>query len=115
MSTPQEIAQWLMDEITARGRNRSYQRRLVPRLREQFGDEWLYRNQNNNWAIDRRILKALGPLKTDNVIWDRSDQSWRIVDDDDLARIRERDEVRKQRREEARRRRTERQSERESE
>lgn len=96
-----EIAQWIMTQIVERGRNRTYQRRLVPQIRELFGEEWLYKNQNNNWAIDRRILKEFGPLKSPNVLWERGDQSWRIVDDEELERLQERDALRKQRREDA--------------
>lgn len=115
MTTPQDIAQWLMDEIAERGRNRSYQRTLVPKIRERFGEEWLYKNHNGNWAIDRRVLKAFGPLKTENVLWERADQSWRMVDDEELARIRERDAFLKNRREEAARIRAERDASREAE
>lgn len=96
-----EIAEWIMAQIVERGRNRTYQRRLVPQIRELFGEEWLYKNHNNNWAIDRRVLKEFGPLKTRNVLWERGDQSWRIVEDDELERIHERDALRKQRREDA--------------
>lgn len=108
MTAPREIAQWIMAQIVERGRNRTYQRRLVPQIRELFGDEWLYKNHNNNWAIDRRILKEFGPLKTENVLWERGDQSWRIVDDEELLRVRERDAMRKQRREDAAKARAER-------
>lgn len=97
MTNAPDIAQWLMDEIKAKGRTRSYQNALVRKLREKFGDEWVYKNHNGNMAIDRRVLSALKPLKTPNVLWERSDQSWRIVDDDELARLQEREALRQER------------------
>ena len=33
------------------------------------------------------IVEKFGKLKDEHVIWDRSDQSWRVVDDDTLARM----------------------------
>ncbi|WP_336502879.1 DUF6953 family protein [Microbacterium paraoxydans] len=102
MTTAEQIAEWMMARIVEGGRNRTYQRRLVPQIRELFGEAWLYKNQNNNWAIDRRVLKAFGPLKTQNVLWDKGSQAWRIVDDEELERVRAREAFLKQRREEAR-------------
>lgn len=90
-----------MAQIVERGRSCTNQRRLVPQIRELFGDEWLYKNQNNNWAIDRRVLREFAPLKTPYVLWEPGDQPWRLVDDEELVRIREGAALRKQRREDA--------------
>ncbi|MGH3690759.1 MAG: DUF6953 family protein [Microbacterium sp.] len=94
MTEAQDVAQWLIGEIEDNGRKRSYQSVLVRRLREKFGDDWVYKNHNGNMAIDRRVLKAFQPLKSPNVIWERSDQSWRVASDEDLVRIKEREERR---------------------
>jgi hypothetical protein len=59
-----------MAQIVERARSCTNQRRLVPQIRELFGDEWLYKNQNNNWAIDRRVLREFAPLKTPYVLWE---------------------------------------------
>ncbi|MFF2485262.1 DUF6953 family protein [Microbacterium sp. NPDC058062] len=98
--TPLDIAQSIIAEIQTNGQRRTYQSRVVRRIREEFGEEWSYKNHNGNWAIDRKVLTALGPLKSEHVIWDRSDQSWRIVTDEQLTMLREREERRRKLREE---------------
>lgn len=107
MTTAEDIAHWLIDQIVANGRRRTYQSGIVRLIRAEYGEEWLYKNANGNPAIDKRILKAFQPLKTPNVIWDSSDQSWRLVDDEELARIREREAIRRERKAEIQRRRAE--------
>jgi hypothetical protein len=104
MTDPKEIAQSIIDEIRENGARRTYQNRTVRRIREEYGDEWTYQNHNGNLAIARSVLTALGPLKDEFVVWDRSDQSWRVVTPEQLESIREREE----RRAESRRREAER-------
>ncbi|NRD26347.1 hypothetical protein [Frigoribacterium sp. VKM Ac-2836] len=98
MTTAQDIAHWLLEQIQDNGQRRTYQERIVRIIRNDFGEAWSYRNQNGNWAIDRTILREFGKLKSDHLIWDRSDQSWRIVTDDQLDLIRQREERSKERR-----------------
>lgn len=101
VTSANEIAEWLINRIRDNGRNRTYQQSAVEDLRSTFGDEWSYENHNGNWAISKAVLKAFRPLKDDHVIWDRSDQSWRVVDDKELAYLREQEERRKEYREQA--------------
>jgi hypothetical protein len=98
MTTAQEIARWLLAQIQDNGQRCTYQERIVRAIRNDFGEAWSYRNQNGNWAIDRTILREFGKLKNDHLLWDRSDQSWRIVTDDQLELIKQRDERAKERR-----------------
>jgi hypothetical protein len=101
MASAEDVAQWLIAAIRSNGTKRSYQQRLVALIRKEFGEEWSYRNKNGNWAIDRGVLSEFGKLKDEHVVWERSDQSWRVVTDEQLARLREIEAKRKQRREEA--------------
>lgn len=91
MATKLEIAEWLILEIRSNGQRRSYQSNMVGEIRKVFGEEWSYRNHNGNWAIDKGVLTEFRKLKDDHTIWDRSDQSWRIVTDEQLGHIKERE------------------------
>lgn len=110
MATAGEIGQWLMDKVREVAPRRAYQNRLVREMRAEFGSEWSYTNQNGNPAIDRGVLKEFGKLKDEYVVWDQSDQSWRIVDDNQLAIIRERKSRQAERRAETARRKAEREN-----
>ncbi|TFB92787.1 hypothetical protein [Cryobacterium sp. HLT2-28] len=100
MADKYEIAEWLMNEIRTNGPRRSYQSRLVKAMRDSFGPEWSYKNHNGNQAIDKSVLRHFGTLKDKFVIWDRSDQSWRVVSPEDLERIETRNAERQLRKEE---------------
>lgn len=73
--TPESIAQWMLDQLTERPR--LYQETVVRQIRNEFGEEWSYRNANGNWAIDKRVLAAFRRLSDDDVIWERGDRAWR--------------------------------------
>ncbi|WP_104132664.1 hypothetical protein [Cryobacterium sp. M91] len=87
MADKYEIAEWLMNEVRTNGPRRSYQSRLVRAMRDKFGQEWAYKNHNGNPAIDKGVLRHFGTLKDEFILWDRSDQSWRVVTPEDLERI----------------------------
>lgn len=46
-------------------------------IRVQFGEEFVYINENGNLAIDRRVLKQFRALTGDDVVWDRTEFMWR--------------------------------------
>jgi hypothetical protein len=102
-----EIAEWLMNEVRSNGARRSYQNRLVRGMKEKFGEACTYKNHNGNPAIDRGILREFGKLKDEHVLWDRSDQSWRVVTPEQLKDINTRNEQRKVKAEETKQRRAE--------
>ena len=92
MTTPEDVGRWLHDTIIENSGRRSYQSVMVRRIRSDFGEEFSYRNKNGNWAIDKAVLKEFNKNRDEHVVWDRSDQSWRVLDDDQLATYREREE-----------------------
>ncbi len=53
------------------------QRRAAFRIREEFGEEFVYRNKRHHWAIRQVVLDAFRALTTDAVVWSRSRQLWR--------------------------------------
>ena len=85
MATKEEIAVWLVERIRANGRRSSYQSTIVKEIRSQFGEEWSYKNHNGNWAIDAATLRYFRTIKPANILWDRSDQSWNYLNDEELA------------------------------
>lgn len=107
MSDAAVIAQSIIDEIRANGPRRTYQSRVVRRIRDDFGEEWSYKNHNGNWAIDKKILAALRPFKDESIHWDRGSQSWRVVDAAERAQLAEREAFLAARRVELARRRAE--------
>jgi hypothetical protein len=42
-----------------------------------FGEEYVYQNENHNWAIRKEILEEFRRLTPDGVVWSRSEQLWR--------------------------------------
>lgn len=78
MATAEEIAQSMISEIRENGDRPTYQSSVVQRIREEFGEEWSYLNDNGRWAIDPKVLRSFRKLKDETVVWDRWDQSWRI-------------------------------------
>ena len=101
MADKAEIGAWLMNEVREIAPRRAYQNRLVRKLRETFGDEWTYKNHNGNPAIDKGVLAEFGKLKDEHVLWDRADQSWRVVTPEQLEDVKIRNAERLKRKEEA--------------
>jgi hypothetical protein len=85
MSTPEDVGRWLHQTILENGGRRSHQAVLVRRIRAEFGEEFSYRNKNGNWAIDKAALKEFNRLRDEHIVWDRSDQTWRVLSDEQLA------------------------------
>jgi hypothetical protein len=75
MATAAEIAQWMPEEY--RKHNRLDQSRAASHIRREFGEEWVYRNKQRNWAIHRDVLAEFRKLTPDDVVWSRSNQLWR--------------------------------------
>jgi hypothetical protein len=91
MTTPEDVGRWLHETILENNARRSYQSTIVRRIRNELGEEFSYRNRNGNWAIDKTVLKEFNRIRDEHIVWDRSDQSWRVLDDDQLANYRERE------------------------
>lgn len=91
MTTPKDVGRWLHETILENNSRRSYQSVMVRRIRDDFGSEFSYRNKNGNWAIDKAVLKEFNRIRDEHIVWDRSNQSWRVLDDDRLSAYRERE------------------------
>ncbi|GAA1053948.1 DUF6953 family protein [Dietzia natronolimnaea] len=76
MAKATEIALWMIDQF--KDRQTISQHTMAMGIRKNFGPEWLYRNQNGNPAIDRKVLAEFRKLRDDSIEWDRSTQDWRV-------------------------------------
>jgi hypothetical protein len=74
-ATPEEIADWMVQQLNSIGWLK--QSRVAVLILTKFGDKYVYRNKNRNWAINKDILDAFRKKTPDNVVWSRSRQEWR--------------------------------------
>jgi hypothetical protein len=75
MSTPREVAEWMVKQFDTA--QHVYQETIVYKIRRQFGEPFVYTNENGNLAISRDVLKHFRALTDGTVVWERGDRSWR--------------------------------------
>ena len=83
MVTAASVGKWLFDIILAD--KYVFQENLVRDIKAQFGDTFVYINDNGNLAISKDVLQEFNKLKTKLgdrgvITWDRSDRAWRYKD-----------------------------------
>ncbi len=77
MATNLDVAQYMMDELLDKGL--LYQENVVQDIHSEFGEEFMYYNENGNPAISKDVLKEFKKLKEGhNVEWDRSGRCWTV-------------------------------------
>ena len=54
------------------------QETAVYEIEKRFGAEHIYTNENGNEAISREVLAEFRKLTEKDVVWDRSDRTWRF-------------------------------------
>ena len=74
MNTPEDVAQWLLDELEKTGK--LYQWAAILEIQSRFGDDFVYLNESGNFAIDRRVLRAFRSRTEDTVVWRRTECCW---------------------------------------
>jgi hypothetical protein len=72
--TPHDVAQWIFDEVMRRGV--LDHATAVHEIEKIFGNEFIYENENGNWAINPDVLAALRKLG-DTIVWERGSREWR--------------------------------------
>lgn len=75
MPTAAEIARIMANEI----QSRSFldQKVAVRLIRNHGGEEFLYKNQNRNWAIAPEVLERFNELTAETVVWAVGRRRWR--------------------------------------
>lgn len=71
---PQDVAEFMRSTIERE--HHLHQARAVELIRSEFGGEFIYRNENGNPAIDKRVLRAFRKLTGESVVWDRTEKYW---------------------------------------
>lgn len=82
MPTPVQIAQWMLTRLNELGV--LYQEDVVWEIQSQFGDEFVYENQNGNLSISRNVLSEFRKLTDKDVVWERGERAWRRREPYDL-------------------------------
>lgn len=73
--TPFEIAQWMVTEVERT--QFLYQDEVAPAIKEKFGIEFTYINENGNLAIRKDILAAFRKCTEGVIVWEKSGRLWR--------------------------------------
>jgi hypothetical protein len=73
--TPQQVAEWMRDEVDRRG----YldQDVAADHIAKNFGKQFTYDNENGNLAIQRTVLNAFKKLTEKTAVWEKGERSWR--------------------------------------
>jgi hypothetical protein len=72
--TAEDVAQWMVKQL---GHGYLYQHVVAFQIKSEFGDEFVYWNENHNLAISRPVLQAFRKLTGDTVVWERGQRCWR--------------------------------------
>ena len=73
-TTPEVMAQWMLDSVMENGV--LTQSGAALRIQEQFGNQFVYLNENDHLAIRPDILKVFREIRGDDVKWDRREKVW---------------------------------------
>ncbi|MGA2152474.1 MAG: hypothetical protein ABSG48_10030, partial [Geobacteraceae bacterium] len=77
-TTPQEarrIAELMLREYSPG--ELLYQQRAAWLIRQEFGEQHVYRNRNGNFGINSIILAEFKRIRPADVVWSRRRQLWR--------------------------------------
>ncbi|MGY4403927.1 DUF6953 family protein [Bradyrhizobium sp. USDA 3315] len=75
MMTNKDVAEWM---IKLMGDSHwLYQETVVRKIKETYGDEYVYTNDNGNLAISKGVLKEFRKLTAETLVWQRGEKAWR--------------------------------------
>jgi hypothetical protein len=72
--TSVEVAEWMFSELKNSGV--LYQTAAVNYIKEQFGEQFIYVNDNGHESIDKEVKKAFKRLHGGKAAWDRDAFYW---------------------------------------
>jgi uncharacterized protein DUF6953 len=73
--TAKAVAEWMVQEMGAS--NNLYQSTIAWRMKQHWGDDYVYRNKNGNWGIEKSVLKEFEKLTKNDLVWVRGPRYWR--------------------------------------
>lgn len=72
--TANEVAEWMLKEVRFAGI--LYQQDAVDYISKQFGESFIYVNENGNRSIDKEVKKRFKKLHGGKAAWDRDGFFW---------------------------------------
>lgn len=69
-----EVAEWMVKELRFAGI--LHQEKAVSYIKEHFGAQFIYTNENGNESIDKEVKKAFRKLHNGKAAWDRDGFFW---------------------------------------
>jgi hypothetical protein len=76
-----KVADWMLARL--KKETYLYQSVVVYDIQKKFGNNAVYLNENGNYAIHRKILKAFKDITSDSVVWERGERCWRFRNSSD--------------------------------
>ena len=76
MKTSRDVAVYMVNKLMSE--RKLYQEYVVYEIQKEFGDQFVYENENGNLAIDKIVLKNFRELTKDTVVWVRDERYWRL-------------------------------------
>lgn len=72
--TAQEVAEWMVKEIRFTGT--LYQTDAIEYVKTQFGEQFVFVNENENTSLSKEVKKAFRKLHGGRIAWDRDGFFW---------------------------------------
>ncbi|SFL08367.1 hypothetical protein SAMN03159341_103124 [Paenibacillus sp. 1_12] len=72
--TAEEVAEWMLKEVRFAGI--LYQAQAVTYITDNFGESFIYVNDNGNPSISKEVKKIFKKLHKGRVAWDRDGFFW---------------------------------------
>lgn len=72
--TAEQVAEWMVEEIRFKGN--LYQEDAIRYVREHFGEEFVFVNENGNASLEKEVKKAFRKLHKGRIAWDRDGFVW---------------------------------------
>jgi len=70
----QEIAEWMLNEVKSSGI--LHQKDAVDYIMKNFGESYIYVNENGNQAISKEVKKMFKKLHNGRAAWERDGFFW---------------------------------------
>ena len=71
-----DVAKWMLNKIIED--QTMYQEHVVSKIRVEFGEKFIYTNDNGNPAISKAVLKEFRKLTENLVVWEKGERRWRL-------------------------------------
>jgi hypothetical protein len=76
MATAKDVAEWMVVQLD--DSTYAYQEMVVYQTKKQFGDDFVYFNENGNLAIGKDVLREFRKATEGKVVWERTERrAWR--------------------------------------